>query len=163
MGGLIDETGNVYGLLEVVERAGTDKNGDAMWRSLCSCGKEVVLRGSVLRRGRTSCGCARKHGMAQRESEHPLYRVWKAMKWRCYGKSSKRYKDYGGRGIEVCDEWQEFKPFYEWAKDKWQQGLQIDRTNNDGSYCPGNCRFVTCKENNGNRRVRRTGGPSGRR
>lgn len=65
------------------------------------------------------------------------------MKTRCYRKKDKCYKNYGGRGIEVCNEWKNnFKNFYEWAINKWQPGLTIDRENTNGNYCPENCRFV---------------------
>jgi len=62
--------------------------------------------------------------------------------YRCYKKENKQYKNYGGRGIKVCKEWHDFIKFIEWAKDKWKQGLQIDRINNNKGYCPENCRFV---------------------
>lgn len=76
------------------------------------------------------------------------------MMYRCYRPINTAYIDYGGRGIKVCLEWQDFETFYEWTKGRWAPGLQIDRENNDGDYCPDNCRFVTCQVNNSNRRVR---------
>lgn len=79
-----------------------------------------------------------------------LYGVWGGMKRRCYNPNREAYKRYGGRGITVCPEWQSFSGFYEWAKEKHKPGLQIDRRNNDGNYCPENCRFVTPAENRRN-------------
>jgi hypothetical protein len=80
-----------------------------------------------------------------------LYKVWASMKGRCVSKTRKGYSD---RGIVVCDEWQEFIPFMEWAMSHgYKKPLQIDRINNDGNYCPENCRFVTRKVNQNNRRV----------
>jgi hypothetical protein len=87
-------------------------------------------------------------------SRHPLYTVWRHMKDRCYNKNGGQYKDYGGRGIVVCDEWfNNAKIFINWALPLWRKGLQIDRKNNDGNYCSENCRFVTRAENMHNTRL----------
>jgi hypothetical protein len=76
------------------------------------------------------------------------------MKQRCYNEKNKRYKNYGDRGIEVCDEWMNPKTFIEWCLDNgWKKGLTIDRRDNDGDYVPENCRFVTHKENSLNNRL----------
>lgn len=120
----------------------------------CDCGKLFnaylygIKTGEVI-----SCGCGIrliKHG----QNTHPLYRVWTAMKGRCYAKNSTSYKNYGARGISVCDEWRnDFGIFLNWAiENGWQKGLHIDRINNDGNYCQSNCRFITLLENNENRR-----------
>lgn len=78
------------------------------------------------------------------------------MKKRCNNPRDTHYTLYGGRGIAVCDEWQEFMPFYEWAMNNgYQKGLVIDRTDNNQGYSPNNCRFVTVKENNCNKRNNR--------
>ena len=86
--------------------------------------------------------------------EHPLRGVWCSMKARCYNVKNKAYKNYGGRGIEVCDEWRyASKTFFDWAlSNGWQQGLELDRKDNNGNYCPSNCRFVTPMGNARNRR-----------
>lgn len=82
-----------------------------------------------------------------------IYSVWCSMKQRCYNPNRKKYKDYGQRGIEICDEWQDAAVFAEWAlSNGYRAGLQIDRIDNDGNYEPSNCRFVTPKENSRNRR-----------
>lgn len=83
------------------------------------------------------------------KSRHPLYRVWCAMRDRCYRKTDKRYIRYGGRGITVCKAWlSNFSSFYKWCiLNGWQKGLQIDRKKNDGNYSPSNCRFVEQKYN----------------
>lgn len=80
---------------------------------------------------------------------HPLYNAWRSMKTRCYNPKVRGFKDYGGRGIFVCDEWRNsLRAFVVWAiKAGWQSGLQLDRENNDGPYSPGNCRWVTRKRN----------------
>ena len=83
-----------------------------------------------------------------KEKYNGLYGIWRAVKQRCYNANGQAYKYYGGRGIIVCKEWQDsFQSFYEWAKDKHKKGLQIDRRDNNGDYCPKNCRFVARAEN----------------
>lgn len=91
----------------------------------------------------------KKHGY----SHHPLYIIWKSMKKRCLNENDKDYKDYGGRGVSICDEWKNSaKAFIEWALPLWKKGLYLDRQDNDGNYCPENCHFVTPKESAHNRR-----------
>lgn len=130
------------------------------WLCICSCdGKRVVIQHSSLISGAAaSCGCLRKevakerattHGM----SKHPLYRIWASMIARCENINDKSYGGYGGRGIKVCEEWHDAEKFIGWAiLGGWERGLQIDRIDNDGDYRPDNCRFITSKENNRNRR-----------
>lgn len=91
-----------------------------------------------------------KHGM----SGTKLYRVWVDMKSRCCNPKDTGYKNWGGRGIKVCPEWDKPEPFLEWAKDKWQEGLELDRIDNNADYSPNNCRFVSKSINNLNRRTR---------
>lgn len=83
-------------------------------------------------------------------SKHPLYSRWQGIKQRCYNKKEKKYKDYGGRGISMCDEWRhEFTAFYDWCMSNgFNNNLHIDRINNDGNYEPNNCQFITLEENN---------------
>ena len=95
--------------------------------------------------------------MGKTKTSHPLYPVWNQMKARCYNPKSNRYHNYGGRGIEVCWEWRnDFWAFEKWAnRSGWRKGYQIDRINTDGNYEPDNCRWVTPKDNNRNRRNNR--------
>ncbi len=91
-----------------------------------------------------------------KSNKKQLSQMWKNMNQRCYYSKDKSYKYYGGRGIRVCKEWKTNKlSFYEWAmNNKYKRGLEIDRIDNDGGYYPENCRFVTHKVNNQNRRKR---------
>lgn len=121
----------------------------------CFCGNEFETHINRLKSGHaSSCGCFRSftskennstHGL----SKHPLYKVREGMKARCLVITHHAYARYGGRGIKICDEWlNDFKAFYDWAiANGYEQGLQIDRINNDGNYEPSNCRFVTPKVN----------------
>lgn len=94
-----------------------------------------------------------RHGM----SKHPLHYTWSHMKSRCSCPTHQAYKNYGGRGIGVCDEWQDsFETFMEWAlSNGWERGLTLDRIDNDGDYEPDNCRWVDHKTQNRNRRTNR--------
>lgn len=129
--------------------------------AVCSCGtiKEYSIH-NLISGNTNSCGCYKieqtklsntKHGL----SKHKLVKVLGSMKDRCYNKNTKNYHNYGGRGITVCDEWRNnFKSFYDWAiANGWEEGLQIDREDNNGNYEPNNCRFVTNQENSYNRRT----------
>ena len=96
-----------------------------------------------------------RNGVKHGEYKTRLYRIWFHMKERCLNPNIKNppYKDYGGRGITICNEWLEFIPFRDWSLNNgYQKGLEIDRRDNDGNYTPENCRFTTHKENNRNRR-----------
>ena len=86
-----------------------------------------------------------KHGHCY----HPIYKVWAAMKQRCYNENYPEYYYYGGRGISICVEWKDYpRIFVEWALNNgWEKGLFIDRINNDGNYEPDNCQWITQSEN----------------
>jgi hypothetical protein len=89
------------------------------------------------------------HGLGH----HPLYKAWCNIKDRCCSKNYRGFKNYGGRGIQVCDQWKnDFKSFYNWAILRWKPGRQIDRIDNDEGYSPENCRFVTRRTNNSHRK-----------
>lgn len=83
-----------------------------------------------------------------------LYGVWHTMKSRCFNPNNKKYKNYGGRGITVCDEWRhDFQAFYDWAMSHgYEEGLTLDRVDNDRGYCPENCRWADWKTQANNMR-----------
>lgn len=87
------------------------------------------------------------------DSYTKLYRVWASMKGRCYSKTHGKYKNYGAKGVTVCDEWRNsYLAFKEFALENgYAEGLQIDRIDNEKGYSPDNCRFITNKENSNNK------------
>lgn len=94
-----------------------------------------------------------KTGLAM-NGGNTLYHSWQNMKQRCTNPKHPKYKRYGGRGIKVCKEWQDITGFMNWAKNNgYQDGLSIDRINNDGDYCPENCRWVTVADNSRRKRT----------
>ena len=111
------------------------------------CGTQWECRTTVINRGVTkSCGCLQKrvsrtHGL----HNHRMYVTWINMLDRCYNPKFTRYKDYGGRGIKVCGEWLDIKNFVDWVDNKsnWEEGLTLDRIDNDKGYSPDNCTFST--------------------
>jgi len=155
MGKLIIKRGRRFGKLKVIREGKTLKlpsgQTNRTMRCKCDCGSVKNIRLLHLVRGRIqSCGCIMpQHGYAKTK----LYRVWTAMKERCYRDGyidQHRYKD---RGITVCKRWlHNFISFKNWAlKNGWQEGLVIDRIKNNKGYSPGNCRFVTQLINANNR------------
>ena len=149
----VEMNGKKFGMLNVIKEHGVNHRGDVMWFCYCDCGGKITVNGCYLRNGDTkSCGCKNeKHGM----TGSPLFTVYYGMKDRCYRNKNKNYKYYGGRGIAICDEWLS-KPslFFKWAEDNgYSHGLHIDRIDNNKNYEPHNCRFVTQRENNLNRRT----------
>lgn len=133
-------------------------DGQAAIECRCECGTVKQVRAHALRSGRSaSCGCLRKEIVAANNFKHGgrdslLYRVWANMIQRCENPRTEEFKNYGGRGIKVCDAWHDYAQFLSDMGATYQQGLEIDRKNNDGDYEPSNCRWVTRKVNGRNQR-----------
>ncbi len=157
----IDMTGQKFGKLTVVRRV-KSKNSNAYWLCYCECGRaKEVRRGHLINGDTKSCrseGCAqggnKGHGFAVHGKEAPEYKAWSSMKRRCYNNTSEAYKNYGGRGIAVCDEWlNDFEQFLKDMGKRPSKNHSIDRINNDGNYEPDNCRWVEWEVQNRNKRM----------
>ncbi len=149
----IDLIGLKFGKLLVL--AFTDKyKGVFRWKCVCECGKFLVVRGGQLRDGsRKCCGCVTgRHGEANRTKE---YRAWRDAKSRCENPNHSNYKNYGGRGIKMCDRWRNDYRLFLQDMGRAGKGRSLDRINPDGHYEPSNCRWATRKHQARNRRRNR--------
>ena len=151
-----------FGRLTVIESAGANSHREHLWKCKCECGNEKIINAYALVSGHTkSCGCLAidtsrilntKHG----ERDSRLYRIYTNMKSRCYKENSSNYKYYGGRGIRVCEEWlgkDGAYNFCKWAKSNgYSDNLTLDRIDNNAEYSPSNCRWITWKQQQNNKR-----------
>lgn len=158
---VINMTGKKCGRLTVLERAENDEHGTSMWLCRCDCENSVLVRGGDLRRkgGTSSCGCLAREISSKRHKTHGksktrIYKIWRHILDRCNNPNHVYYKNYGGRGITICDEWKDdFQAFHDWSMTNgYSDNLTIDRINPDGNYEPSNCRWTTVKEQNNNKR-----------
>lgn len=127
----------------------------------CQCGAEFRTQTDDVKSGRTeSCGCTRTtHGL----SNHILFQTWKNMIERTSNPKYKAFRDYGGRGIAVCERWKDVSLFIEDMQPSYQEGLSIDRIDNNGNYSPDNCRWETRTVQSRNTRLIRVDNKSGHR
>jgi len=171
-----DITGNKYNMLTALYRV-ENRGKQTYWRFRCDCGNEKEINKATVISGRAkSCGCYRVKATRERaknqkprgaykhkDTDMTLYRVWSSMRSRCNNPNTPDYHNYGGRGIKVCERWDDYRNFVEDMLPGYESGLQIDRVDNDGDYEYSNCRWATRKQNSNNTRVnRRINTPDGR-
>ena len=152
--------GDKRGKLTVVERSGIDRWGARLWVCLCECGNtKEMLASHINHKKMPSCGCYSNKAKGDHSRTHGLtktreFNSWKGMKSRCYNPKNKHYKDYGGRGISVCERWLlSFESFYSDMGAKPDKSLSIERLDVNGDYTPENCIWADSKQQAKTRRT----------
>ena len=157
----VNITGRKFGLLTVLYKLHNHHDRhNSHWLGVCDCGNLAEVSLPNLRSGTTkSCGCLNIEKRKVTHTKHGKYKsrlnkIYRDIKKRCNNSNN---KDYGGRGIKVCDAWlNDFMSFYDWAYENgYQEDLTIDRIDVDGDYEPSNCRWATVKQQQRNKRNNR--------
>lgn len=161
-----DLIGQKFGRLTVVDHGDyyiSPKGAKVkQWKCKCECGNETLASTIQLRNGsKKSCGCYMREKAAQAKHTHGmfgerLYNIHASMVQRCTNPNNQDFHNYGGRGITICKEWLVFENFRDWAlANGYASNLTLDRENVNGNYDPTNCRWITSKKQNNNRRNNR--------
>lgn len=157
MGIVKNLTGQRFGKLTAIEIVGTSNDRHKIWRCICDCGKETLVKANALTTGRTkSCGCLR-FDIGDRRRTHGgsserLFMVWEGMRARCNSPSCRDYRYYGAKGVRICEEWNDYGAFREWALANGYDptasfgDYTIDRIDPHKNYEPSNCRWIPNSE-----------------
>lgn len=158
---LADLTGKAFSSWTVLREADRASDRSRQWVCRCACGTErVVLQGNLTNGASRSCGCVQRaamtrHGHARKRNQSPTFRSWSSMRGRCCNRNDPNYRNYGGRGICICDRW--LCSFEDFLADMGERpaGTSLDRIDGNGNYEPGNCRWATRVEQQRNIRSNR--------